>query len=117
MPHYKRHVFVCVNERAADHPSGCCKQRGGPLVRDRLKKAITAAGLKDEVRANKSGCLDECEHGVVIVVYPEQVWYGGVTPEDVPEIVERHLRNGEYVRRLMLPDQPHAKGRDDEGRE
>jgi (2Fe-2S) ferredoxin len=62
------------------------------------------------VRANTAGCLDQCEHGVAVVVYPEQVWYGGVTPADVPEIVERHILGGEYVTRLMLAEQPHLRG-------
>jgi (2Fe-2S) ferredoxin len=110
MPSFQRHVFVCVNERAPDHPRGCCKARGGEAVRTRLKRELTARGLKDAVRANNAGCLDQCEHGVTVVVYPEQVWYGGVTAGDVAEIVERHLIGGEYVTRLMLADQPHLGG-------
>jgi (2Fe-2S) ferredoxin len=110
MPSFQRHVFVCVNERAPDHPRGCCKARGGEEVRTRLKRELTARGLKDAVRANNAGCLDQCEHGVTVVVYPEQVWYGGVTAEDVAEIVDRHIVGGEYVTRLMLPDQPHLHG-------
>lgn len=110
MPGYERHVFVCINERAADHPRGCCKAKGGELVRTHLKRALTARGIKDRVRANNAGCLDQCEHGVTVVVYPEQVWYGGVTVDDVPEIVEEHIVNGRYVTRLMLADQPHLAG-------
>ena len=108
MPSLQRHVFVCMNERPAGHPKGCCKHKGGQEVRDRLKKAVNASGLQGLVRANKAGCLGQCEHGVVVVVYPEQVWYGPVTLQDVDEIVERHLLGGEYVTRLMLPDQPHV---------
>ena len=55
------------------------------------------------MRANASGCLDACEFGVSVVVYPEQVWYGGVTTADVDEIVERHLIGGEVVERLRMP--------------
>lgn len=110
MPGYQRHVFVCINQRAAGHPKGCCKQRGGNEVRDRIKRELTARGLKTLVRANNAGCLDQCEHGVTVVVYPEQVWYGGVTPGDVPEIIERHIVGGDYVTRLMIPDQPHLQG-------
>ena len=107
MPSFQRHVFVCINERAPDHPRGCCKSRGGDEVRTALKRELTARGMQEMVRANNAGCLDQCEHGVTMVVYPEQVWYGGVKPEDVPEIVERHIIGGEYVTRLMIPDQPH----------
>lgn len=105
-------MFVCVNERPADHPKGCCKGRGGAEVRDRLKQELAARGLSKVVRANNAGCLDQCEHGVAVVVYPEQVWYGHVTVDDVPEIVERHLVGGQPVERLLLPDQPHL----DDGR-
>lgn len=107
MPSFERHVFVCTNERTPDHPRGCCKARGGEEVRNALKRELTARGVQTLVRANVAGCLDQCEHGVAMVVYPEQVWYGGVTPADVPEIVERHILGGQYVTRLMIPEQPH----------
>ena len=107
MPSFQRHVFVCVNERPADHPKGCCKAAGGAEVRDRLKAELSARGLHKVVRANNAGCLDQCEHGVSVVVYPEQVWYGHVTVDDVPEIVDKHLVGGEVVERLLQPNQPH----------
>src|SRR5215470_4332460 len=107
MPSFQRHVFVCINERPADHPKGCCKAKGGIDVRDRLKAELSARGLSKVIRANNSGCLDQCEHGVTVVVYPEQVWYGGVTVNDIAEIVDKHLIGGEVVTRLLLPDQPH----------
>jgi (2Fe-2S) ferredoxin len=106
MPSLLRHVFVCINERPADNPKGCCLQRGGAEVRDRLKAELAARGLSKVIRANNAGCLDQCEHGVAVVVYPEQVWYGRVTPDDIPEIVDRHLIGGEVVTRLLIPDQP-----------
>jgi (2Fe-2S) ferredoxin len=111
MPSYLRHVFVCINERAPDHPKGSCKPKGGVDVRDRLKLELKQRGLATVVRANNSGCLDQCERGVSVVVYPEQVWYGGVTVDDVPEIVERHIVRGEVVERLLMPDQPHLAQR------
>jgi (2Fe-2S) ferredoxin len=101
---FQRHVFVCINERSADHPKGCCKAKGGVEVRDALKLALKKAGLSKQIRANNSGCLDQCEHGVAMVVYPEQVWYGGVTVDDVNEIVEKHLIGGEPVERLLMPE-------------
>lgn len=107
MPTFQRHVFVCINERAADHPRGSCKARGGVDVRDALKAELTKRGLAKLIRANNAGCLDQCENGVTVVVYPEQVWYGHVTVNDVAELVERHLVNGEIVTRLLLPEQPH----------
>lgn len=104
MPKFQKHVFVCINERPADHPKGCCKARGGVEVRDALKAELTKRGLSKQIRANNSGCLDQCEHGVAVVVYPEQVWYGGVTVDDVTEIVEKHLIGGEPVTRLLMPE-------------
>ncbi len=106
MPSFQRHVFVCINERPSDNPKGCCLSKGGPEVRDRLKAALKAKGISKEIRANNAGCLDQCDAGVTIVVYPEQVWYGHVTPADIDEIVESHLINGKPVERLMLANQP-----------
>jgi (2Fe-2S) ferredoxin len=107
VPSFQRHVFVCINERSADHPKGSCKAKGGVDVRDCLKKELKARGISKDIRANNAGCLDQCEHGVSVVVYPEQVWYGGVTVDDIPELVEKHLVGGEVVERLLQPDQPH----------
>jgi len=107
MPSFQRHVFVCTNERPADDPRGCCKAKGGVEVRDRMKKELKARGISKLVRANNAGCLDQCERGVTVVVYPEQVWYGGVTVDDVTEIVDKHLVGGQVVERLLIPNQPH----------
>ena len=107
MPSFQRHVFVCINERPADHPKGCCKAKGGVEVRDQLKLELKNRGISKLVRANNAGCLDQCERGVSVVVYPEQVWYGGVTVDDIREIVDKHLVGGEVVERLLMPDQPH----------
>jgi len=111
VPSFQRHVFVCINERAADNPKGSCKLKGSTDVRDRLKAELSSRGLSKTIRANNAGCLDQCEHGITVVVYPEQVWYGHVTADDIPEIVEKHLVGGEVVARLLLPDQPHLGGR------
>lgn len=111
MPSFQRHVFVCINERAADNPRGSCKAKGGVDVRDKLKLELSKRGLSKVIRANNAGCLDQCEQGITLVVYPEQVWYGHVTVDDVAEIVEKHLIGGEVVTRLLLPEQPHLEGR------
>ncbi len=99
----KHHVFVCLNERPADSPRGCCKSKGSEKVLEAFKTGVIAAGLKSEVRAQKAGCLDVCESGVSVVVYPDNVWYGGVTPDDVGEIVRSHLTEGKPVERLRIP--------------
>jgi (2Fe-2S) ferredoxin len=107
MPKFQRHVFICTNERDASDPRGCCSARGSAAVVEAFKKQLHDVGLKRIVRPNKAGCLDQCANGVTVVVYPEQVWYGHVTVADIPELVDKHLVNGEAVERLMLPDQPH----------
>ena len=102
MPGYQRHIFVCVNDRPADDPRGCCLAKGSQQVRDLLKKGLKARGLNKIVRANASGCLDSCALGATVVIYPEAVWYGGVTVSDVDEIIERHVIRGEVVERLLM---------------
>jgi (2Fe-2S) ferredoxin len=101
-PRFERHVFICVNKRPADDPKGCCADKGAEAVRDAFKKLLHERGLKGRIRANAAGCLDQCARGVAVVVYPEQVWYGGVRAEDVPEIVEHHLVGGQPVERLRM---------------
>lgn len=104
MPPFERHVFVCTNQRPADHPRGSCEPSGGEALHKTFKQVLADRGLNRRIRANKSGCLDQCEHGPTVVVYPEAVWYGGVTADDVAEIVDRHLAGGEPVARLRLAD-------------
>ena len=102
---YRRHVFCCVNERPAGHPLGCCKAKGSEKLRDYLKARAKEMGLAD-VRVNASGCLDRCELGPTMVIYPEGVWYRYDSQADLDEILETHLIRGGRVRRLMLtPDQ------------
>jgi (2Fe-2S) ferredoxin len=99
-PPFQRHLFVCTNRRPDGHPKGCCATKGGEEVHARLKAELGARGLHQTMRANKAGCLDACEQGVSMVVYPEGVWYGGVTVDDVKEIVDEHLVAGRPVERL-----------------
>jgi (2Fe-2S) ferredoxin len=103
---YQRHVFVCVNERPADSPKGCCASKGASAVRSRLKKLAFDAGLRGAIRINNAGCLDQCERGVAIVVYPEAVWYGAVTVDDVDELFHEHVLNGRPVERLRIDRPP-----------
>ena len=105
MAKFERHIFTCINQRPADSPKGCCALRGGAEVASALKRKLHERGFKRVVRANKAYCLDQCAHGVTMVVYPEGVWYGGVTIGDIDEIIERHIVGGEVVERLVIPDE------------
>jgi (2Fe-2S) ferredoxin len=102
MPPLERHVFVCENLREPADARGCCAAKGAAEVRSRLRVLTKDAGLKGRVRINTAGCLDQCAHGVAIVVYPEGVWYGAVTVADVDEIFNRHVLGGQPVERLRL---------------
>ena len=101
--YYQRHIFFCLNERTNGEDS--CAHHNAQAGFDRCKAQVKAAGLAGpgKVRVNKAGCLDQCALGVTVVVYPEAVWYGGVTVDDVDEIIERHILGGEAVERLVIP--------------
>jgi (2Fe-2S) ferredoxin len=103
VPKFDKHIFVCMNKREAGHPRGCCDPTGQGELQRLFKTKLAQRGLKN-VRANKSGCLDQCELGPTVVVYPDAVWYGSVKPEDVDEIIDSHIIGGEPVARLVIPD-------------
>jgi (2Fe-2S) ferredoxin len=105
MSYYAHHVFFCTNQRDADAPRPCCATKDASAMRDYAKKKIKAAGLAapGKVRVNNAGCLERCEEGPCLVVYPEAVWYTYVDQHDIDEIVESHLQGGKVVERLMLP--------------
>ena len=101
-PHfYQRHVFCCVNERAEDHPRGCCKARGSQELRNYMKDRAKELGIK-RLRINNAGCLDRCELGPTMVIYPEGVWYSCTTKEEIDEVLQTHLIDGGRVERLKL---------------
>jgi (2Fe-2S) ferredoxin len=101
-PPFRKHLFICLNERDPGDPRGSCAQKGSEELHQAFKAALKARGLSADIRANKAGCLDNCAQGCSVVVYPEGVWYGRVTLQDVDEIVEKHLVRGEPVERLRL---------------
>jgi (2Fe-2S) ferredoxin len=105
MPKFEHHIFICTNQRPPENPRGCCDSEGLGNLQLQFKKELAIRGLKRSVRANKAGCLDQCEHGPTVVIYPEGVWYGGVMPEDVVEIVESHIINNRPVARLRMKEE------------
>ena len=98
---YSRHVFVCGHERSEDSPRGCCSAKKSIEIMRSMKKVAKVSGL-DNVRVQKSGCLDFCENGISCVVYPECGWYTLSSEEDGAKIVECHLGNGEIVTELLM---------------
>jgi (2Fe-2S) ferredoxin len=103
MSHFERHVFFCLNERPA--PDACCASHHSAEMQAYAKERVKKLGIsgKGKVRINKAGCLDRCEEGPCMVVYPEAVWYTFVDRQDIDEIVESHLVGGKVVERLRLP--------------
>ena len=102
MSYYQRHVFFCCNQR--DPPEKCCADAGAIELRNYAKQRVKALGLsgKGKVRINQAGCLDRCEEGPVLVVYPDAVWYTYVDRSDIDEIIDRHVVGGEIVARLRI---------------
>ncbi|MCX6174289.1 MAG: (2Fe-2S) ferredoxin domain-containing protein [Ignavibacteriales bacterium] len=78
--------------------------KGSAEVRVLFKKRLKELRLNTKVRVNSSGCLDACEFGPTVVIYPEQIWYGGVKREDVEEIIQNHIINSNPVKRLLIKD-------------
>jgi (2Fe-2S) ferredoxin len=105
-PHfYKHHVFCCTNTRPPGHPRGCCTEKGSEGLRNYMKARAKQLGL-EATRINAAGCLDRCELGPTMVIYPEGVWYTYRNQDDLEEILQKHLVEGGRVERLMLkPEQ------------
>ncbi len=102
-PHYYDvHVFACTNERPPGNRRGSCAGRGAVPLRDYMKARSKELGLEPRVRINSAGCLDRCELGPVMVIYPDGVWYRYETDADIDEILTVHVQGGGRVARLML---------------
>jgi (2Fe-2S) ferredoxin len=102
MSFYKHHVFFCLNKR--DAPEACCACHDSEAIRAHAKKRVKELNLSGpgKVRINAAGCLDRCEEGPVVVVYPEEIWYTYVDQKDIDEIIDEHLVKGKVVERLRI---------------
>jgi (2Fe-2S) ferredoxin len=108
-PFYDCHVFCCTNVRPEGHPRGSCARKNAVELRNYMKDKAKQMGLKG-VRINTAGCLDRCELGPAMVVYPDGVWYRYTSEADVDEILTAHVQKGGRVPRLMLkPEDGPAK--------
>ena len=100
---FKSHVFCCTNRRPDGHRRGSCAAKGSETLRNYMKARAKELGINHlEGRINSAGCLDRCELGPTVVIYPEGVWYSCPTREDIDEVLQTHLVKGGRVERLML---------------
>lgn len=99
---YDKHIFICTNQRAAGSPRKSCGEAQGLELVDAFRKKLGEMKLPIKVRAQKAGCLDICDHGPTVAVYPEGVFYVGVTLADVAEIAEKHIAGNQPVERLRF---------------
>jgi (2Fe-2S) ferredoxin len=100
--YYQSHIFVCSNVRPPGNPRGCCADKGAERLRNYMKARAKELELP-ATRINNAGCLDRCESGPCLVIYPEGVWYRYDGEADIDEILEVHVKGGRRVERLMLP--------------
>lgn len=103
MGYFDKHVFFCTHQRA--NGEACCNIHGAQKAREYMKNRVKELGLssrENNIRINSAGCLDRCDEGPVIVVYPEGTWYTFVDESDLDEIIEEHLQNGRVVERLKI---------------
>jgi len=100
MSQFKKHVFICTQGPY------CCFDGDTEAIFERMKRQVGAMGLNDEIRVNRAGCLNQCGHGPMVVVYPEATWYGNVQVEDVDTIVSEHLAGDRVVERLRFDAPP-----------
>ena len=104
MPAFTSHIFICCNQREAGHRRGSCDPTGTELLRDAFKVEVAKRKLGPLVRANKAGCLEQCELGPTVVIYPQGIFYGHVRVEDVPRILDETVIGGRILQDLLIPD-------------
>src|SRR5258708_33108863 len=102
MSYYSRHVFFCCNQR--DGGRVCWNDKGASQMRDYAKQRVKELGFsgKGQVRINQAGCLDRCEEGPCIVVYPDAVWYTYLDRADVADLREAYLTQARRVEPLHI---------------
>lgn len=103
MPAFTHHIFICSNRREPGNSRGCCDPEGKDALRDAFKTELKKRKLGPLVRANKSGCLDQCELGPTVVIYPQAIWYGHVQIADVPRIIDETIIGGRILDDLLIP--------------
>lgn len=112
MAYYQSHLFFCTNQRQSG--KRCCAEGNAEELRQYAKKRLKQLGVHgpSQARANACGCLDRCNEGPVLVIYPEGIWYSYKTHQDIDEIIEKHVIGGEKVARLLISDTPFMESKD-----
>jgi (2Fe-2S) ferredoxin len=98
----KHHIFVCTSCRINGQQKGFCFSKGSVDIVQRFMEAIEENDLSSDVMITNTGCFGVCDKGPIAVVYPEGIWYGNLTDEDVDKIVEQHIMDGKPVEELMI---------------
>ncbi|MBP2645641.1 MAG: Ferredoxin, 2Fe-2S [Firmicutes bacterium] len=98
----KTHIFVCTSSRIGGQQKGFCHTKGAVEIMAKFMEEIEERDLGGEVFVTNTGCFSICEKGPIVVVYPDNVWYGSVTVDDVEEIMEKHIEGGSPVARLEI---------------
>lgn len=101
-PYFDAHLFICCNRRPDGHPRGSCAAKGSERLRDYMKARAKELRL-GAIRVNTAMCLDRCELGPCLVIYPEGIWYKIESTADVDAVLERHVAAGGRATELMLP--------------
>lgn len=99
---YDKHIFICINQREPGASRKSCGEAHGLEIVDAFKRRFKELNLHIKLRAQKAGCLDICDFGQTVAVYPDGVFYVGVQQSDVNEIIEEHIVHNRPVQRLLL---------------
>lgn len=102
MKKLKYHILVCTSSRVNGQQKGFCHTKASVDIINNFMEEIDDRGLGGEVMVSNTGCLALCEKGPVVVIYPDNTWYGGVTTDDVEEIMDEHIEGGNVLKRLEL---------------
>ena len=98
----KRHIFVCTSSRANGQQKGFCHTKAGVAVMAKFLEELEERELSGEIMVSNTGCMGLCEQGPIVVIYPDNVWYGNIQPDHVTTIMEEHIERGKVVQALLI---------------
>ncbi len=97
----KHHIFVCTSFRASGEPQGVCYKKGSTQFLPYIESELADRGMTDTV-VSSTGCLKACDRGPVMVIYPENYWYGNVESEDIIDEILDALEEGKAAENYLL---------------